>query len=248
MRPRLLPATIVVGALLLLTKVAGLGLAFLPDGADLSSSMLGHALAAPAAEPAHEGPAPKPPAEAKPTSEAKPGTAPEPPTKAQAAVAGAPIPPAAPSSPPPVPVSEAERQLLQDLRGRRQELDAKERVLAQREGVLDAAEQRLSARVSQLTALQARLEQLETERHAREETNWTGLVKVYETMKPREAAAIFNDMDMPVLLQVMDRMKDAKTAVVLGAMQPERARQVTAQLAAMRTHATTLAPDKPGPG
>ncbi len=44
-----------------------------------------------------------------------------------------------------------------------------------------------------------------------DDANWAGLVKVYETMKPRDAAAIFNDMDLPVLLQVLDRMKEAKS-------------------------------------
>ena len=53
-------------------------------------------------------------------------------------------------------------------------------------------------------------------------------------MKPRDAATIFNDLDMPVLLQVVDRMKEAKAAPVLAAMQPDRARLVTAQLAQMR--------------
>jgi flagellar motility protein MotE (MotC chaperone) len=56
-------------------------------------------------------------------------------------------------------------------------------------------------------------------------------------MKPRDAAAIFNDLDMPVLLAVVDRMKEAKAAPVLAAMQTEKARQVTAELAQMRARA-----------
>ena len=71
----------------------------------------------------------------------------------------------------------------------------------------------------------------------RDEANWRGLVKLYESMKPRDAAAIFNDLDMPVLLQVVDRMKEIKAAPVLAAMQPDRAQQLTAELAQMRVHA-----------
>ena len=48
-------------------------------------------------------------------------------------------------------------------------------------------------------------------------------------MKPRDAAAIFNDLDMPVLLQVLDRMKEAKAAPILAAMQPDRAREATTE-------------------
>ena len=65
--------------------------------------------------------------------------------------------------------------------------------------------------------------------------SWQGLVKLYEAMKPRDAATIFNDLDMPVLLQVVDRMKEAKAAPVLAAMQPDKARDLTARLAQMRT-------------
>jgi flagellar motility protein MotE (MotC chaperone) len=46
---------------------------------------------------------------------------------------------------------------------------------------------------------------------------------------------IFNGLSMPVLLQVLDRMKDAKAAAVMAAMAPEKARDVTAELARMRT-------------
>ena len=92
------------------------------------------------------------------------------------------------------------------------------------------------------------LEQLEVQRNLHEEANWAGLVKVYEVMKPRDAANIFNDMDMPVLLEVVDRMKEAKVASILAAMQPDRARLVTTQLAAQRTKALNLSPANPNPG
>ena len=134
-------------------------------------------------------------------------------------------------------ISEAERGLLLDLRKRRTELDTRELALGAREGVLGAAEKRLAARVDELANLQGRLEALETARLERDAENWRGLVRLYETMKPREAAAIFNDLDKPVLLAVLDRMKDAKAAPVLAAMQPERARQITAELAQRRTQA-----------
>ena len=144
------------------------------------------------------------------------------------------------------PVSEAERGLLLDLRKRRGELDSREMTIAAREGVLAAAEKRLAARVDELTNLQGRLQALEEARRQRDEVNWRGLVKLYETMKPREAAAIFNDLDKPVLLAVLDRMKEGKAAPILAAMNPERARQVTADLAQMRTQANRAPAAPPG--
>ncbi|HEY7577382.1 MAG TPA: hypothetical protein VH855_07270, partial [Acetobacteraceae bacterium] len=94
---------------------------------------------------------------------------------------------------------------------------------------------KLTARVTELQALQKKLETLEAARKEREDASWQGLVKLYEAMKPRDAATIFNDLDMPVLLQVVDRMKEAKAAPVLAAMQPDKARDLTAKLAQMRT-------------
>ena len=148
--------------------------------------------------------------------------------------------PAVPSDPPPLPVTAEERQLLQELRDRRRGLDVRERVLTEREDILKAAEQRLVSRGSELTDLQSKLEQLEKRRSDRDDANWISLVKVYEAMKPKEAALIFNDMDAPILLELVDRMKENKVAAILAAMQPDRARLATAQVAAKRSRTATL--------
>ena len=143
--------------------------------------------------------------------------------------------PAAPEETAPPPVTDGERTVLLELRQRRQELDARDAALAARESVLAAAEQKISARVAELQALQKKLEALDATRKEREDASWQGLVKLYETMKPRDAATIFNDLEMAVLLQVVDRMKEAKAAPVLAAMQPDKARDLTARIAQMRT-------------
>lgn len=159
---------------------------------------------------------------------AKPGAAP--------AVVSPSIP--TPEKPVEPPISEAEKATLQDLRARREELDARAGRLDQREAMLAAAERRLIERVQQLTALQTKLEQLEKDRQDRQDANWRGLVRTYEDMRPRDAAVIFNDLDGAILVQVLDRMKDAKAAPILAAMTPERARAITSQLAQLRTQAS----------
>lgn len=157
---------------------------------------------------------------------------------ASPAVASPPVPAPAPEKPVEPPISEAEKATLQDLRARREELDARAGRLDQREAMLAAAERRLIERVQQLTALQTKLEQLEKDRQDRQDANWRGLVRTYEDMRPRDAAVIFNDLDSAVLVQVLDRMKDAKAAPILAAMTPERARAITSQLAQLRTQAS----------
>ena len=153
-------------------------------------------------------------------------------------------PPAAAASPPPVaavvpaaptPEQQAERALLEGLRARRTELDSREQALAARAMVLAAAERRLGQRIEEMTALQQQLEATDRAQGEREAAGWRQMVKLYEGMRPRDAAAIFDDLDMAVLVQLVDRMREAKAAPVLGAMKPERARLLTTELARHRS-------------
>ncbi|NKE47467.1 hypothetical protein HB662_22000 [Roseomonas frigidaquae] len=152
-------------------------------------------------------------------------------------------PPVAPAVPPPAapgPTAEqaaeqaAERAVLESLRARRAAIEAREAQAVARETMVAATERRLAQRVEELVALQRRLEALERERAAREEAGLRGLVKLYEGMRPRDAAVIFNELEMPVLVRIMDQMREAKAAPVMGAMLPERARSLTAELARLR--------------
>jgi flagellar motility protein MotE (MotC chaperone) len=231
---RLLPLTITVMAALLGVKSVALVRAAVPapGAAPAAAAMVAAAQAATPPQPATA----SPPAPAQKPAAATPDAADNAEAKPPTPTSGPGIDPVAAGPP----VSDSERALLLDLRHRSVELDARASALDQRDAVLAAAETRLAARVVELTALQTRLEALEAARTQRDETNWNGLVKLYESMKPRDAATIFNDLDLPVLLQVVDRMKDAKAAAVLAAMLPERARLVTAQLAALRSRANTL--------
>lgn len=219
--PRLLPLTVTAMAALLGLKSVVLVRAAIPAEPARAAAP---AAAKPTAEPAKADPGKPDPGKAGPAHN-------EPVCRVDTSVPAA------------LPVSDSERALLLDLRGRRSELDSQANALSVREASLNAAEKRLAGRLVELNALQQRLEALEADRHAREEANWNGLVKLYEQMRPRDAATIFNDLDPAVLLPVLDRMKAAKAAPVLAAMQTERARMATAELAQMRARAVT----PPGP-
>jgi flagellar motility protein MotE (MotC chaperone) len=163
--------------------------------------------------------------------------APARPTPMAALAQPAPPPPAAPQAgmaPPSSPEATAERALLESLRARRAEIESRLAAADQRELLVTAAERRLAQRVEELGALQARLETLERERAQREEAGLRGLVKLYEGMRPRDAAAIFDDLDMPVLVPIVDRMREARAAPVMAAMRPERARALTTELTRLR--------------
>lgn len=247
--PRWLPATIgVIAGLLAVKSVTLVRAVTTPHGGGDISFLSSNARAADAkpadAKPGDAKPGDGKPADAK-TGDTKPADA----KPADPKAAQAPPPPPPPAPPAEPPLSAAEKAVLLDLRQRRQELDARETVLGERESVLAAAQDKLSARVEELQGLQQRLEALEADRRRQDDASWQGLVKLYETMKPRDAATIFNDLAMTVLVQVMDRMKDGKAAAVLAAMDPDKARLLTQELARLRTRnaAVTQQTGKPPP-
>lgn len=131
----------------------------------------------------------------------------------------------------------AERAVLEELRARRAALDAREQALAVRESVLVATEQRLARRVEELGALQQRLEALDKAAREREDAGWRGLVRIYENMRPRDAARIFNELEMVTLVEVVDRMKERTAAPILAGMEPDKAKALTAELARRRASA-----------
>jgi flagellar motility protein MotE (MotC chaperone) len=257
--PRLLPLVIVAMAALLVIKSgdvvrAATNAAPVSAPAQAASAVRPAVLqlAAVSSPPAPPAPAPAPAAGPQaglkglaPSKPAAPSGAPEPAKPGQPSGAGScgTDPARAPLGSPEAgaaPVTDNERKLLTELRQRRLQLDAREAAIAGREATLNAVDRRLTTRVTELAALQRKLEDLEKERKARDEANWNGLVKTYETMKPRDAAAIFNDLEPSVLLPVLDRMKESKMAPILAAMQPERARLATIGLAQMRLKANQI--------
>jgi flagellar motility protein MotE (MotC chaperone) len=131
-------------------------------------------------------------------------------------------------------MTDEEIELLQSLAKRREELEQRARDIDEREVLLKAAEQRIDQKITELEQLQAMIEDLLVQHDEQDEAQMQSLVKIYESMKPKDAARIFEELDMEVLLEVVERMKERKTAPILAQMNPERAKAVTLELAQRR--------------
>lgn len=127
--------------------------------------------------------------------------------------------------------SRVRMELFKDLSKRRQDLMKKEKALRKREALLRAAEQELDRKYQELESLRGEINQLLNDQSEQEQARINRLVKIYEGMKAKDAARIFNTLDMQVLLDVMGRMSERKTSPILAEMNPERARSVTILLA-----------------
>jgi flagellar motility protein MotE (MotC chaperone) len=130
--------------------------------------------------------------------------------------------------------SQVEVDLLQSLAKRRAELDDWAKQVQLKENMLVATEQRFNTKIDSLQKVKKQVEDLLAQYNEQEDTKIRSLVKIYENMKPKDAARIFEELDMPVLLMVVDRMNERKVSPILAAMSPTKAKDVTVQLAEQR--------------
>jgi flagellar motility protein MotE (MotC chaperone) len=222
-RPRLLPVVIAASAALFCVKVADIWFAL-----DVDPVPPAHAQTTPSqTAPSQAGPV---------QAGATPG--PAQPAQAKTGAPGAPsgeqlakLSPADAATSDPSQFSPQEVRLLEQLAKRRAELDKRSSELDQREALLQAAEKRIDEKIAKLGTMQKAIDASADKQDQQQDEKLKSLVKIYETMKPADAARIFEQLDMPVLLDVVERMKELKTAPILASMNPEKAKALTMALA-----------------
>jgi flagellar motility protein MotE (MotC chaperone) len=139
--------------------------------------------------------------------------------------------------------SAGERAILESLQGRRQQLDARSRDLDMRENLLKAAEKRVEAKVKELKDIEARLKTEMGNRDEAEQRRLKGIIAMYENMKPKDAARIFDRLDMKILVEVSTRMNPRTMSEILAQMSPEAAERLTVELARSSGDSNPQAPD-----
>ena len=138
------------------------------------------------------------------------------------------------------PQSAAEMAILERLQERRTELDARAKELDMRENLLKAAEKRVEARINELKDLEARINNVMQVRDDGEAARFKNVVTMYENMKAKEAAKIFDRLDLKILVEVATQINPRRMSDILAQMTPEAAERLTVELAARST-----AKDKP---
>lgn len=131
-------------------------------------------------------------------------------------------------------LSDAEIELLHQLAGRRETLEMRTRAAEKQQALLKAAEARIDQKVRELKSMQATIELLIKTYDDQQEAKIRSLVKIYENMKPKDAARIFEELDMDTLLLVAERMKERKLAPIMAQLNPTKAKDITEELARLR--------------
>jgi flagellar motility protein MotE (MotC chaperone) len=126
--------------------------------------------------------------------------------------------------------SPAELDVLKQLSDRREQLEKRSRELDTRESLNKVTEQRVDQKIKEMETLRLQLQSMVSQASEAQQAQLDNLVKIYETMKPEEAARVFETLDMPILLNVIKRMKPKSTAPIMAKMAPEKAKEVTVAL------------------
>lgn len=139
------------------------------------------------------------------------------------------------STTPPVDITQqqspAERALLARLNQRRQELDNRARELDLRETLIKASEKKLKERLNELKQQEARIKEATKLKEESEAARFKGLVTMYESMKAKDAARIFDRLEMKVLMDVASQINPRRMSDILGQMSPEAAERLTVEMA-----------------
>lgn len=137
----------------------------------------------------------------------------------------------------------SEALILQRLAERRAELDAFASELQTRLSVVEAAELRIEERMTELSAMEAEINALVDARDDTDSEQFAAIVAMYENMRAKDAATIFNDLDRDVLVRVGRAMNPRKLGPIMAQMTPTKAQELTVLLA--QTGPTGPAPAVP---
>lgn len=125
----------------------------------------------------------------------------------------------------------AEKEILESLAERREELDARAREIEMQENLIKAAEERVEARIRELKAIERRIGKELTRKDEERDLEYRKLVSLYSKMKPKEAARIFERMDIGVLAGLVRKMNARTVSPILAEMDPAVAKRVTMEIA-----------------
>lgn len=138
--------------------------------------------------------------------------------------------------------SPAERAILERLGERRQELDARARELEIRENLVKSAEKKLDGRANEIKGMESQLTGAQQKKDEEAAARLKGLVTMYENMKAKDAAKIFDRLEMPVLIAVVSQINPRRMADIMAQMQTDTAERLTVELA---SRATGIAASEP---
>lgn len=122
---------------------------------------------------------------------------------------------------------ETPEAMLQAVREERALLEDQKERLAQREAEIELASEKLDIDRQTLTELRDEVQGLLNQVEQAHTADVDRLVALYSAMKPKEAAAIMNDLDIEVSVMVLGTMPERDAAPILAQLSMVRARAIS---------------------
>jgi len=129
------------------------------------------------------------------------------------------------------PAPQAPLSLLQAIQEQKQSLETREDRFANRMKALELAEASLKQQEENLIVAEERLAATLALADDAAENDLKKLTNVYETMKPKAAAALFSEMAPEFAAGFLGRMRSDAAGAVLAALAPEKAYKISIILA-----------------
>lgn len=121
--------------------------------------------------------------------------------------------------------------IQKDLAQRDRQAAARNRSLDMREQAARAAEQRMKAAAAAQPAGQTQPKAANLPTADEGENSFDELARIYQAMKPKAAAPVFEQLAMDVQVKVAERMRERSTAQIMAAMTPKAAAALTMAMA-----------------
>lgn len=126
--------------------------------------------------------------------------------------------------------TQSEIAILQELAERREALDIRSQEIDKKAIQLKVAEDEIDKKLKQLKEYENRLQKLINQYNDKEKAQLDSLVKMYSTMKPKDAARIFNTFELDILVAILKEMKPSTSSAILSQMNALKAKAVTTEL------------------
>ncbi len=99
--------------------------------------------------------------------------------------------------------------------------------VAQQEALVKIAKDKLTKQIEQLEAIQKDIKSTTNDLTKKEQENIERMVKIYESMKPLQAAEILNKLELTALSEIFKAMAPKKASTIMSSMDHQKVRLVT---------------------
>lgn len=132
----------------------------------------------------------------------------------------------------PLSIDENIVKVIQAVSKKEKEINETEKVveIEEQKKMLDLAHESIAKKIKDLERVKGELQEKQDHLNKDEKKNVHTMAKIYEAMKPAQAADIFNKLELTSLIQIIKHMNQKKASAIIASMEANRARQLTLEI------------------